>query len=96
MIGARRQVSARCVVEIERSADSLHAHAVPLGVAIRPGDIVLVHGAPTAIGFGQRLSRECTATVRRAGPVARFWTRATALFSLTDLYEVGFEPGEPS
>lgn len=95
MIGNRREVAARCIVEIERSPDSLHAHAVPLDVAIRPGDIVLVHDAPLVVGYGERVTRECRATVRRAGPLARFWTRATAVLSLTELYEVGFETGEP-
>jgi hypothetical protein len=29
--------------------------------------------------------------VRRAGPLRRAWTRAAEIFSLTDLYEVGFD-----
>ncbi len=95
MILSRREVDARCIVEIERSPDSLHAHAVPLGVAIRPGDVVLVHDAPLCIGYGERVTRECRATVRRAGPLARLWTRMSAMLSLTELYEVGFETGEP-
>ena len=91
----RRELAARCIVEIERSADSLHAHAVPLDVAIRPGDVVLVHGAPLAVAYGERVSQECRATVRRAGPLLRLWTRAAAMLALTQLYEVGFETGEP-
>ena len=90
----RHTVEASCIVEIEQTVHSLHAHAIPQGVDVRPGDVVLVHGAPTRIGFGDTLRRECRVTVRRAGPLARMWTRAVAVFSLTTLYEVGFEPQE--
>ncbi len=93
-LGRRRTVEAQCLVEIEQTPESLHAHAIPEGVEIRPGDVVLVHGAPTHIGFGERLSRQCRATVMRAGPLARLWTRATALLEITELYEVGFAPKE--
>ena len=89
-----RTQQTRCVVEIERSADSLHAHAVPLDVAIEPGDTVVVHDAPTAIGWDRHLTRECRVTVTRAGRLRRAWTRATGVFALTELYEVGFGPAE--
>ena len=91
-MSGRRTVLVRCQVEIEQTPESFHAYAIPDGVALRPGDVVLVHDAPTRIAFGQRLSCECAATVRRAGPLRRFWTRATAILALTSLYEVGFEP----
>ena len=81
-------------IDIEKSPVSFHAHAVPDGVAIRPGDIVVVHGVPTDIGFGDRLISQCPATVTRAGPVARLWTKITAMTELTELYEVGFMPKE--
>ena len=92
-LGADR-IEASCLVEIEQSFDSFHAYAVPHGVAIRPGDEVLIHDAPTRIGYGERLSRECRITVKRAGAIKRAWTRMTSLFQLTELYEVGFEAGE--
>ena len=95
-LGGRRTVEAQCLVEIEQTPESLHAHAIPEGVEIRPGDVVLVHNAPTHVGFGERLSRECRATVMRAGPFARLWTRVTALLEITELYEVGFAPREES
>ncbi len=79
-------------VDIEKTFDSFHAYAVPDGIDIRPGDVVVVHGVPTDIGFGERLVMQCEATVHRAGPLRRFWTRAAQLFELTELYEVGFEP----
>lgn len=92
----RRTLRVPCLVEIEQTPESLHAHAVPQGVALRPGDVVLVHGAPTRVGFGERVSRECQATVTRAGPLARIWTRAMSLLDITELYEVGFAPKEGS
>ena len=45
-----------CTVEIEQTAESFHAHAIPRDVAIRPGDRVLVHGAPAHVAFGARIS----------------------------------------
>ena len=81
-------------IDIEKSRESFHAHAVPDGIAIRPGDVVVVHGVPTDIGFGDRLVSRCTATVTRAGPLARKWTEFTSMFELTELYEVGFLPKE--
>ncbi len=86
----------RADIDIEKTAESFHAYAVPNGVDIRPGDVVIVHGVPTDIGFGERLVMQCDATVHRAGPVLRAWTAFTAMFELTQLYEVGFEPKEAS
>ena len=87
-----RAVEVRCDVDIEQTPRSFHAHAVPDGVLIRPGDRVLVHDAPLGIGFGEHVVTECRGTVRRAGVLRRFWVRATAVFHLPELYEVGFEP----
>ena len=90
----QRTVQAVCDIDIEQTPESFHAHAVPDGVLIRPGDVVVVHGVPTDIGFGDRLIRQCQATVTRAGPVARAWTKLAAMTELTELYEVGFMPKE--
>ena len=48
-----RTVEVECLVEIEQTPESLHAHAVPEGIEIRPGDVVVVHGAPSRVGFGE-------------------------------------------
>ena len=82
----------RCEVEIEDSFDSFHAYAVPEDVVIQPGDVVIVHDAPTGTGGRAVLRRSCEISVRRAGPIGRTWTRLASLFQLTSLYEVGFEP----
>ena len=87
-------VEVRCDIDIEQTAESFHAHAIPDGIDIRPGDVVVVHDAPTGVRFGERVTGVRRATVRRAGAIARAWTQFTALLELTDLYEVGFEPKE--
>jgi len=83
-----------CTVEIEHSFDSLHAHAIPEGVELRPGDQVIIHGAPTAVAYGTAGSYPCRATVIRAGVFTRLWTQYSAIFELTELYHCGFEPKE--
>ena len=89
-----RRIEVTCMVDIEQTAESLHAHAIPEGIEIRPGDKVLVHGAPVRIGFGERVSMRCTATVIRANVFERMWTHATSFLEFTALYEVGFERRE--
>ena len=84
-----------CVVDIEHTAESLHAHAIPEGIAIHPGDTVLVRGAPSGIGFGQRARIECVATVMRAGVFGRWQAKLSGLLALGELFEVGFQPKEP-
>ena len=83
-----------CTIEIEHSQDSLHAHVtlkddLPLG----PGDRVTIHGAPVKIAFGERMSLCRAATVERATPIERAWTRLMARFALAELYEVSFSSG---
>jgi hypothetical protein len=89
-----KRIEVPCAIDIEQTAESLHAHVVPEGIDIRPGDRVLVHGAPSRIGYGERVSLQCTATVIRANALVRFWTRATSFLTFTALYEVGFERRE--
>ncbi|CAL8977075.1 hypothetical protein GJ689_00360 [Rhodoplanes serenus] len=97
MIGAwkrgRRVVEVPCTVEIERTADSLHAHVDLHGIEIAPGDEVIVHDAPTSIPFGESSIVHTRATVVLAGRFERLWARLAGYFELTELYEVGFSPG---
>ena len=90
----RRSIDVDCDIDIEQTPESFHAHAVPDGVDIRPGDVVTVHDVPTGVGFGDRIICRTRATVLRAGPLERAWTEFTGLFEITGLYEVGFEPKE--
>jgi hypothetical protein len=88
-----RSFETRCTIEIEHSADYLHAHVTLDGdVAIGPGDRVRVHGAPVRVAFGETLRERRLATVQRAGWLRRAWTKFTARFELTELYEVSFTP----
>ena len=55
-------------VEIEQTAESLHAHAVPEGIMLRPGDTVVVHGAPSGIAFGQSMIASASMPERSTSP----------------------------
>ena len=87
-----RSIEVPCSVDIEHTPDSLHAYVDLEGIEVGPGDKVTVHGAPTDVGFGEKVVCQRTATVVRAGPLRRAWTRLTAFFELTELYEVSFTP----
>ena len=89
-----RSFDVPCTIDIEQTPESLHAHAIPEGVAIRAGDTVVVHDMPGRIGFGERIAFEGRATVTRAGPLGRAWAQLGGLLELTELYEVGFDARE--
>lgn len=93
-IGARRTIEVPCTVEVEQTADTLFAHVALEGFDVDEGDVVTVHDAPTHIGFGERVVTKSRATIHRANPLQRLWTRLTAYLELTELYEVGFQPKE--
>lgn len=87
----RRTFEAPCVVEIERSAETLEAHVVIDGdYVIRAGDEVLVRDPPTDAPFGERIAVRRTATITRAGLPERVWTRIVGHFELGELYDVSF------
>ncbi|MET0258246.1 MAG: hypothetical protein ABW179_06655 [Methylobacterium sp.] len=87
----KRVVEVPCTVEIEHTAESLHAHVtLDAGFEIEPGDAVQVHDAPTLPPFGERIIVKRHATVTRAGRLERVWTKLIAHLELTELYEVSF------
>ena len=87
----RQTFSIPCTVEIEHTADSLHAHVELDGdFDIRPGDEVLVHDAPTDVAFGDKILVHRKATIVRAGLLESIWTRFAGHFELNELYEVSF------
>jgi hypothetical protein len=91
---ARKAFDVPCTIEIEQTAETLHAHVVLDGdIEIEPGDEVVVHDAPTGVAFGERLVVRRTATVVRAGPLERFRSRIEGYLELTELYEVSFSDG---
>lgn len=89
-----RSLDLVCSVDFENTAESLHAHAIPENVEIRPGDVVTLHDAPDFVPFGERLTCERRATLFRAGPLTRFWTELRSIFEIAELYEVGFQAKE--
>jgi hypothetical protein len=94
MIGTKQRIDLRCVLDFEQTAESLHAHAIPQDVEIWPGDEIQLHDVPAMVGFGERLTGECRATLLRAGLIERAWTKFRSLFEIGELYEVGFQPLE--
>jgi hypothetical protein len=93
-VATPRSFDVPCTLDIEVTPESVHAHAVPEGVTLYPGDRVIVHGVPERIDFGDRYSLNCTATIIRAGWLTRLWTRLTSIAEITELYEVSFAPVE--
>ena len=94
LFGGRRE-DVDCTLEIENTFESLHAHVrLDGGVSIEPGDEVLVHGEPVEVPFGESRTLRRRATIRRAGPIERAWTRLTGDFEFMELCEFSFS-GEP-
>jgi len=87
-----RQIELLCSIDIEQTAESFHAHAIPEGVEIAPGDVVTVHDAPVDVAFGQHYVGERRATLVRANLFQRLWTQFSSIFEIGELFEVGFSP----
>jgi len=89
----RDDLEVPCRIDIEHSAHSLHAIVELELPEIRPGDEVRLLDAPTAIRAGDRLVRQGSAAVHRAGRLRRMLTRMGSYRELFDLFEVGFSDG---
>ncbi|WP_144185327.1 hypothetical protein [Elioraea rosea] len=87
----RHTVEIVCDLDLEQTAESLHAYSIPVGIDIGPGDELVMHGAPAGVPFGERATMQVRATVRRAGWYDRAMVHLGAFFTLTELYNVGFE-----
>jgi uncharacterized Zn finger protein len=89
-----RRFDIPCRIAIEQSEEHFHAHVELDGdIPIYPGDQVHVHGDPVQVCFGESVIVDRMATVTRAGPVQRAWTKVAAYFDLGELYEVSFTSG---
>jgi hypothetical protein len=51
---------------------------------------VKVHGDPIAVPYGEKAVFTRTATVKRAGPLERAWTKATGDIEFMELLEFSF------
>ena len=84
-----------CTIEIENTFESLHAHvALDDGIAIEPGDEVLVHGSEIIVPYGEKVTLRRTATVVRASALERAWTKLTGDLEFMELCEFSFTSGE--
>ncbi len=94
MIGellSRTRIETPCTVEVSHTFESLHAHVeLPDGIKIRPGDEVIVHGAPIRVPYGEKMVINRQATVIRATLVERIWTRMTGDLEFMELCEFSF------
>ncbi|WP_316226477.1 hypothetical protein [Bradyrhizobium sp. SZCCHNS3052] len=89
-----RRFEIGCSIEIEQTSETLHAHVtLDRDVNIRPGDEVLIQGAPIVVKFGEQLNLRRTATVVRAGPLKRLMMHVAGYLELTELYDVSFSDG---
>ena len=87
----RSKEEAPCTVEVSHTFESLHAHVrFNNGAVIHPGDEVLVHGAPVMAPYGAVITEDRTATITRATPIERLWTRMTGDFEFMELCEFSF------
>ncbi|MBC6442232.1 MAG: hypothetical protein GDA53_03740 [Rhodobacteraceae bacterium] len=83
--------TAPCTVEVSHKFESLHAHVrLNNGAIIHPGDEVLVHGPPIMAPYGEVVTEDRTATIKRAGALERFWTRLTGDLEFMELCEFSF------
>jgi hypothetical protein len=91
---SRARERTTCTIDIEHSETSLHAHVeLDDERPLRPGDRVRVEGEPIHVDFGDRLVLRRDATIERAGWAERQWTRLSARFALSELYDVSFTAG---
>ena len=93
------EVDAR--IEVSHTFDSLHAHVELDGdQVIEPGDEVTVHGDKIVVPYGTEIVLHRRATLVKAGPIKRTWTRLTGDLEFMELCEFSFspdpEPGIPS
>jgi hypothetical protein len=80
-----------CTVEVSHRFESLHAHVkFTNGAIIHPGDEVLVQGPPVLAAWGEVISENRIATIKRATALERAWTRLTGDLEVMELCEFSF------
>lgn len=90
----RHRFDVRCVIEVEHTFDSLHAHVqLENDLPLHPGDAVRVHGKPIVVPYGEKRIIRRMATVTRASAIERVWTRATGSLEFMELCEFSFSSG---
>ncbi|MEQ8967367.1 MAG: hypothetical protein RID91_16255 [Azospirillaceae bacterium] len=91
LFGPRERIDVACRVEVANTFESLHAHVELDGdLPIHPGDEVTVHGDPIHPDFGETVVERRRATVIRARPLERLWTRLTGDLEFMELVDLSF------
>ncbi len=87
----RRTERVPCTVEVSHRFEELSAHVrFDNGATVHPGDAVLVHGQPVMAGYGEVVVEKREATITRATPLERLWTRLTGDLEFMELCEFSF------
>ena len=87
----RKRFSIPCTIRISHTWESLEAHVeLPGRTQPEVGDRITVHGAPVQVPYGETITIEREATIRRAGMLEKLWIRIRSMFELDELYEVNF------
>ena len=90
-IFTRKIEKAPCTVEVSHVFEELSAHVrFDNGAVVHPGDEVQVEGPPVMAAYGEVVSEARTATITRATPLERAWTRMTGDLEFIELCEFSF------
>ena len=91
IIFRKRKDSAPCTIEVSNTFESLHAHVrFNNGAIVYPGDEVIVHGDPVKALYGEVITEDREATILRANPLERLWTRMIGKFEFMEICEFSF------
>jgi hypothetical protein len=84
-----------CTVRVVNTFENLSAHVeLDDGVAVEPGDEVLVHGKPIIVPYGESATERRKATITRAGWIERKWVQMTGDLEFMELLEFSFSGEE--
>ena len=87
----KRRDRAPCTIEVSHTFDSLHAHVrFNNGTIVYPGDEVIVHGDPVKAPYGEVISEDREATILRATPLERLWTKIIGKIEFMEICEFSF------
>ena len=87
----KRRDRAPCTIEVSHTFDSLHAHVrFNNGTVVYPGDEVIVHGDPVKALYGEVISEDREATILRATPLERLWTKIIGKLEFMEICEFSF------
>ena len=87
----KRRDCAPCTIEVSHTFESLHAHVrFNDGTIVYPGDEVIVHGDPVKAPYGQVISEDREATILRATPLERLWTKIIGKLEFMEICEFSF------